>query len=147
MYFAVQRNHKTMARKVETRGDYGRGSRERAPPSACVRQCRPTMSRVIIRRLCTARRVAGGSAMLTPRTRSGIRACCLVVMRAAGHQNSEWSAQPLLSSLTFSNATQRQSGVKPRVSSGIKNFALRSLRAPDETRPIRLIMRAAFDGL
>jgi hypothetical protein len=51
--------------------------------SACVRPCRPTMSRAIIRRRCTARHAAGGSAMPTPRTKSGIRACCRLEKRVA----------------------------------------------------------------
>jgi len=34
---------------------------------------------------CTARRARGGSAMPTPRMRSGIRACCRLEKRAARH--------------------------------------------------------------
>jgi hypothetical protein len=54
--------------------------------SVCVRQSRLPTSHAIIRRLCTARSAADGSKMLTPGTKSGIRVCCLVVMRTARHR-------------------------------------------------------------
>jgi hypothetical protein len=38
---------------------------------------------VIILRPCIARNAAGGFAMLMPKTKSGIRACCRLVTRAA----------------------------------------------------------------
>jgi hypothetical protein len=54
--------------------------------SACVRACRLTMSRAIIRRRCTVRRAAGGSATSTPKMRSGIRARCPLEKRGARHR-------------------------------------------------------------
>ena len=48
-----------------------------------VRRCRLTTSRAIILRPCIARSGEDGSAMLMPKTRSGIRACCQSLMRAA----------------------------------------------------------------
>ena len=51
--------------------------------SGYVNQFRLTTSRAIIRRPCITQHAAGGSAMLTPITKSGIRACCQLVMMAA----------------------------------------------------------------
>ncbi len=45
-------------------------------------QFRLMSSRAIILRWCIARNAAVDSAMLTPKTKSGTRACCEVVMRA-----------------------------------------------------------------
>ena len=63
--------------------------------SACVRECRLAMTRATIRRLCTARRAGDGSAMPTPRMRSGIRACCALEKRAARHRASVRRHQPI----------------------------------------------------
>jgi hypothetical protein len=44
--------------------------------SDCARQYRLTMSHAITLRPCTVRNVEDGSAMLMPKTKSGIDACC-----------------------------------------------------------------------
>lgn len=68
--------------------------------SAGVRACRLTMSRAILRRQCGVRRAGGGSALPTPRMRSGIRACRRREKRAARHRAPDlYSALSSTSSL------------------------------------------------
>jgi hypothetical protein len=91
------------------------------------------MSRVIIRRLYTARRAGGGSATLTLKMIGGIRACYRLEKRAARHRSQ-------VSARTLSSAFVQQALLRPIPSnySGVRSFFRRGAGNVQHCRPIAL---------
>ena len=110
--------------------------------SSYVKVSHRAMRSAPTRRPYGARRVGGGSALPTPRMSSGIRACCLLVMRAARHSSHPGGAtdMPVAASVHTSKRQRSKTSVTVQVDSSFRlpDFHDRSLsRGQKLSRPAR----------